>query len=277
MEKFSFINYEQNKSFEILKVFKKEKKLKSIFALIYFIFFIGILILIFLSAFNLISNFITQQNLGIIILLSVSCLFFLFKTINELIEKSFWNKTITQIEDKELANEKINHLLFISIKKITLKQVNYFWFLILFLTYFGVFNLAIWFLYNRKSWSYGIDKDANIFTFIAFNFEWEKWLIKAFKNVNLMLIINLSIIISLIIVYVSYVLINKKRIFFLNEFIKKNYLQIQKELSKIISQRRKNWIKTYFILITLTILLPMAFIIYFIYRMIRPKQKNNLF
>nr|WP_029609012.1 hypothetical protein [Mycoplasma simbae] len=255
----------------VYRVIRTEKNIK-LFNLSFSYLIMLAAIILFTLAYLQIGVF-EQRQLGYLIGFGVAGFIFFALGTKNLIENIQWSHTIQRYREAIQAGDYTSSNTFhLAYRQIILKGVNLTWILIFVLTYLGLFTIIVYGLYSAKNLGYSsAEVDGS---FIKFNINWEAILDKGFKNTNVFCLICLAIMGALIAFYIIMRLIDKKRLADLDDFLGERSVEIHEQINKAKKDRNKAWMIAYFVIVALTILLPLAIILVGVWRGIK-KRKNK--
>ncbi|VEU75814.1 Uncharacterised protein [Mycoplasmopsis maculosa] len=249
----------------LYKVIKLEKNIKSFNIALSFSLFITSIILLALAILKITPFSVEEESgplYGYIIAFSASAFISIAITIKNTIELTQWNSTINKYRESLNNNDKTSSNNFhITYRKIALKDINLLWLLIFTITYVGLVALIIFGLYKSGAWTIGNENSV-----VKLNIDWKELLDNAFGNTQLFCILLASSLGLAVVLYILIILFDKKRLADIVDYLGDNSSEIYEKIETAKKERNKAWMKAYFIIVCLTILLPLALILYAAYR-----------
>ncbi len=259
----------------VYKVIRAEKVLKLTLAFIWLSIMLLSIVAFTIIYTNLFPKILSRQNVGYLVMFGITGLISFFACIKNLIENSTWNHTIQRYRDAVQAGDYVSSNAFhLAYRRIVLKGVNLTWILVFVLTYYGLFSLIVYGLYVSGAWTFGLDENGKVISFVAINLNWKEWLERAFGNVNLFTIINFTIMGSLIAAFITMKLIDKKRLADLDDFLGEKSVELHNQIEASKKDRNKMWFRIYIVVVILTILLPLALILIAFWKGILRRKKK---
>ncbi|MGZ9797612.1 MSC_0882 family membrane protein [Mycoplasma sp. 4013] len=217
---------------------------------------------------------------GIALYVVFSFLFLLsaFLTIKGLIRISGWKKTENSFRQSYAKGDAASSSMFVeTFKNLSLKALRIKWIYFFFTTYFVLFNLIVFGLWSAKTLEIGTppSQASGIHTNFYLSINFQEALDKAFGNVKTMLIIDLVVQLGLTGLLIAVLLYDKKRIQDIDLQLGSD--DATAKLKELIQNRKKSenkaWLILYIIIFILVVLIPLAWMLYLVYRkMIRRKK-----
>ncbi|QBF34656.1 hypothetical protein EG856_01830 [Mycoplasmopsis phocirhinis] len=222
------------------------------------------------SSFFKIPPFNEKNYIGYVVVFSFCAFIFFALGIKNAIEKRAWKKAIElNGASRNMGDYALNNTFHIAYRSIILKNINLTWILVFILTYVGVITAVIYGLYNIGK----VDFELDVFGGkIITNLDFAKWLDSAFGNTLLFCLISVLSMSALIVFYVIMRLVDKKRLSDLENYLGDRSVQIHEQIQKAKKDRNRAWGIAYAVLVILTILIPLALIVFAIWRAIRRKK-----
>ncbi|VEU60767.1 Uncharacterised protein [Mycoplasmopsis bovigenitalium] len=249
----------------VWRVIRTERNIKIINLTISYTLMMASLLIVILASLKI--GVFANGSVGYIILCSiVAFLFFTFGTINT-IENAQWKNTIKKYREALNSGDNTSSSTFhLAYRRIVLKGVNLTWALIFVLTYVGLFTAIVYGLYKTNVIK--VEYEPN-FKMIL---ELRKWLDQAFVNTGLLCLLLTIAMVALIVFYIIMCLIDKKRLADLDDFLGEKSVEIHEQINKAKKDRNKALMITYFVVVAVTILIPLTLVIFAIWRLIRKKR-----
>ncbi|UUM19773.1 MULTISPECIES: MSC_0882 family membrane protein [unclassified Mycoplasma] len=156
-------------------------------------------------------------------------------------------------------------------KSISLKLISYTWLYVFFMTFFALFVLIIYLLYNVGEWELKTSENSAIKFELHLNFQeiFKGW----FGNTIAFLWVSLFVIISVTLLYIFILLYNKKRIADVKILIVYEAAQFITAVDQSKKSLNKAWRNTYIIIFILVYVLPFALMLFLIYRGVLRRKK----
>ncbi|EGV00081.1 hypothetical protein MCSF7_01436 [Mycoplasmopsis columbina SF7] len=248
----------------VYKVIRQEKVIKIINMSISFSLML-IAIILFILTYTQVGIFTAKLYVGYLIIFGAIAFFTMVFGIKNAIENKKWSNTVQKYREAlNIGDYNTSNTFHIAYRKIVLKDVNLTWLVIFTITYVGLFSLIIYGLYSSKEWV--IDKEN-----FKLKLEWAKWLDNTFGNTILLCILCGISLATLVATYISILLFDKKRLSDIDDFLGEKSIEILKNINDDKKARNKAWLKSYLIIVTLTILVPIAIILFILWRVIGKK------
>ncbi|OAB48890.1 hypothetical protein MGALLINA_03720 [Mycoplasmopsis gallinarum] len=253
------------------KIIKNEKLIKDIGIGFWFIL-TTLMIIAFTLVAAQIAPFQNHLYVGWLISFGLIALIALFLGTKNLIDSIRWKNTIANLRDSiTLGDYSWLNNFQIAYKKLVLKNTNLNWILIFILTYVGIFTAITLGLYNGGDWVIGKPDAQSV---IYLNLTWTKWMDNVFGNTRIFCYISFSALGLLIILYASIKLFDKKRIEDLENILGEKFIEISDKVQELKKERNKIWFRSYIVIVSLTILIPVALILYAFWRGLIKRKKN---
>ncbi|TQC54221.1 hypothetical protein E1I18_00395 [Mycoplasmopsis mucosicanis] len=250
------------------RVIRSEKIIKKLNLGISFSLMLISLIL-FAFAYSKVPPFDKKYIGYLIFFASTAFIFFALGTKNS-IEDVQWSNTIKRyreaLSNGDYTSSNTFHLAY---KRIVLKGVNITWILIFILTYWGLITAIIFGLYQADRLK------LNWQTYIVIDLPWREWLNKGFGNTLLYCLISVIGMCSLVVFYVIMLLVDKKRLADLDDFLGEKSVEIHEQINKARKDRNKAWLIAYLVIVLVTIFIPLTLIALAIWRSVVRRRKTK--
>ncbi|UUD34782.1 hypothetical protein NPA07_03090 [Mycoplasmopsis caviae] len=252
----------------VYRVIRAEQMLKILILSISFLI-MTISVIMFTLVYAKVGIFNQEKRLiGYLILFGTVAFLSMSIGFKNLIENIQWSHTIQRYRDAVSNGDYTSSSTFhIAYRKIVLKDVNLTWMLVFVLTYLGIITAIVYGLYMWKRWYYESDT-------LKINFEWAKWLDQGFGNTILFCIISVIIMASSVAAYIIIRLFDKKRLADICDFLGERSVEIHEQVEKSRRERNKMWLRVYLVIVTLTILLPIALALVALWRLIVRRRRS---
>ncbi|VEU58646.1 MSC_0882 family membrane protein [Mycoplasmopsis gallinacea] len=250
-------------------VIKKESRIRIYSIIFWAILFLGAAVGLLL---NYLLNTRKDPNSGILLYVAFAALgFFTFwffvKNIIKL--KSWKNVERNYRESYNIGDSSSSTTFAEAYRTLNLKSLRLKWFYGFYVTYMGLFILIVALLKNQV-WQ--IDPQYSWLTIkgeLNFPKLFEIW----FGNTNALLIILGIVSAAITALFVLALLYDKKRIVEIQSFLGDKSIDVVNAVNNDLKSENKAWRRLYIIVFILLVLLPLAIIIYLIYRKVLSRRK----
>ncbi|WP_029906535.1 MSC_0882 family membrane protein [Mycoplasmopsis opalescens] len=253
----------------VYRVIFAEKLIKNLIILFYSILFVSSLLIFTLTYFNI--GVFKNNYLSYKIIFGTLSVIFLLLLIKHAIDKLKWKHAEQRYRNALESGDYMSDTTFyLAYRNITLKGVNLTWYLIFILTYMSVITGIIYGIYSIGK--INISYDGEFGNRIQLTYDIPAVLNKAFGDTTIFSLIMVLVMIGITLLYITLKLIDRKRLSDFSDLLGEKAIEIHSQVERAKKERNSIWIKVYFVIVTLTILIPLALIIIAIWRFIVKKR-----
>ncbi|WP_025755213.1 MSC_0882 family membrane protein [Mycoplasmopsis cricetuli] len=262
-----FIDPQNIISPESYKILKKEKQIRKIGI----IFWCIVLLLTIVG--SIVNWFLNFNAYGWWVFIGMFFLVSVFLLVKNWIKLIAWKKIEIRYRESFALGDLAASTTFAELcKSLIHKSVSFLWIYIFIFTYYGLFNLIVFGLYKWNTIEIKTPETSSLK--LNFEFNIREALENTFGNVKILLIVGISILFVITILFIVIRLYDKKRIEDAKLFIINDSGVVFSTIEESKRKLNKAWRNFYFIIFTLTILLPLALIIYLVSRKILKFRKK---